>query len=376
MKILCVNYEYPPIGGGGAAAARGLAESLVRSGHQIDCVTSRMRDLSAYECINGVHVHRVRCLRRERHYTGAFELATQIYSSYQKALALTRSGHYDFNHTHFILPSGLTSYLLWKRTGLPYVITAHGSDVPGYNPDRFELAHTLLQPLWQRIVANAALIISPSHFLKGLIQSHIDVPVDVVANGAHLPALNGRPAKRNQILVVARMFERKGVQFFLEAIRDLDTDWEILIAGDGPYMGALKAMAETVKPKVQFLGFLGREELDRIYEQSKIFVFPSIQENFPVVLLEAMNAGCAIITTDADGCAEVVGNTGITTPVRSPAEIRRALDSLMADDALIEQLGARAMERVKQFSWDNIAAQYESCFKRVTGLPATPALTL
>lgn len=376
MKILCVNYEYPPIGGGGAAAARGLAESLVRRGHQIDCVTSHLRGLPEYEYLNGVRIHRVHCVRRESHYTGTFELATQVYPSYRKALTLIRSGQYDFNHTHFIIPSGLTSYLLWRRTGMPYVITAHGSDVPGYNPDRFSLAHKLLQPLWRRIVANAALIISPSHFLKGLIQQHIDVPVEVVANGAQLPELSGRPAKRNRILVVARMFERKGVQFFLEAIRDLDTDWEILIAGDGPYMATLKTLAEGIKPRVQFLGFLGRQELDRIYEQTKIFVFPSVQENFPVVLLEAMNAGCAIITTNADGCAEVVGDTGITTPVRKPEEIRRALDQLMANEQLIETLGARAMERVKQFSWENIAAQYETAFQQAVGTSVAPALTL
>jgi glycosyltransferase involved in cell wall biosynthesis len=376
VKILCVNYEYPPVGGGGAAAARGLAESLVRRGHQIDCVTSHLRGLPEYEFLNGVRIHRVRCLRRERHYTGTFELATQVYPSYRKALTLARSGQYDFNHTHFIIPSGLTSYLLWRRTGLPYVITAHGSDVPGYNPDRFSLAHKLIQPVWRRIVANAALIISPSHFLKRLIQQHIDVPVEVVANGAQLPELRSRTVKRNQILVVARMFERKGVQFFLEAIRDLKTDWDILIAGDGPYLPTLKAQAETINPKVQFLGFLGRQELDRLYEETKIFVFPSIQENFPVVLLEAMNAGCAIITTTADGCAEVVGDTGVTTPVRQPGEIRQALDRLMANEQLIENLGARAMERVKQFSWDNIASQYETAFQRAVGTVAAPVLTL
>ncbi len=368
MRILCVNYEYPPIGGGGASAARGLAETLVNSGHQVDCVTSRFDGLPAHAVVNGVGIHRVRCVRRNRHYTGLLELLTQLIPSYRKALQLARTGNYDLNHTHFIIPSGLTSYLVWKRTGLPYVITAHGSDVPGYNPDRFNLAHWLLKPLWQRIVANAALIISPSEFLRDLIQKQIDVPVEVIPNGADLPTQIKATAKRNQILVVARMFERKGVQYFLEAIRDLDTDWEVLIAGDGPYMNTLQEQAKSVRPQVRFLGFVGRQDLDQIYAQTKIFVFPSIQENFPVVLLEAMHAGCAIITTDAEGCAEVVGDTGITTRVRNPADIRQALDRLLNDDAEITQLGHKAMERVKQFSWARIAARHEHVFQRLSAL--------
>lgn len=375
LKILCVNYEYPPIGGGGASAARGLAESLVRSGHQVDCVTSRFQDLPEQDAVNGVSVHRVRCVRRNRHYTGLLELITQVLPSYRKALALTRAGNYDINHTHFIIPSGLTSYLLWKRTGLPYVITAHGSDVPGYNPDRFSFAHWLLQPLWHRIVANAAMVISPSEFLRDLILKQVDVPIEVIPNGADLPEALTPTIKRNQILVVARMFERKGVQYFLEAIRDLDTDWEVLIAGDGPYMGALKEQAKGVRPQVRFLGFIGRQDLDQIYAQTKIFVFPSIQENFPVVLLEAMHAGCAIITTDADGCAEVVGDTGLTTRVRSAVDIRQALDRLLQDEAEITRLGQKAMERVKLFSRERIAARHENVFQRLTTTDMRTATT-
>jgi glycosyltransferase involved in cell wall biosynthesis len=77
-----------------------------------------------------------------------------------------------------------------------------------------------------------------------------------------------------------------------------------------------------------------------------------------------MSAGCAVITSDANGCAEVVGDTGITTPVRNSSEIRRALDQLMRDNTLSAQLGNKAMERVKQFSWPNISAQYLRAFEQ------------
>ena len=365
MKILCLNYEYPPIGGGGASAARGLAEAMVHDGHQIDCVTSGFGDLPAFEQLGGVDLHRVKCRRTHAHYVGSMELATQVLPSYRKALALDNAQRYDLNHTHFIFPSGLTSYLLWRRTGLPYVITAHGSDVPGYNPDRFMLPHKLLHPLWRRIISNAELVISPSKFLKSLILSHCDVPVEVIANGADLPTLDAPVAKRNQILLVSRMFERKGVQYFLSALEGLSTDWDILVAGDGPFLETLKTQALQLPHKIKFLGFVPRDELELIYRASKIFVFPSVQENYPMVLLEAMNAGCAIITSKADGCAEVVADAGITTAVRSPEEIRVALERLLASEEERTRLGHIARERVKQFTWEKIARQYGHCLQTV-----------
>jgi glycosyltransferase involved in cell wall biosynthesis len=363
--LLCISYEYPPVGGGGASAARGLAEALVSSGYQIDCVTTGMRGLPRYEVTGGVNVHRINCVRIHRHYTGAFELMTQVYPSYKKGLELIRQNRYDLNHTHFIIPSGLTSYLLWKKTGTPYVITAHGSDVPHYNPDRFHFAHHLAHPLWRKIIAHSELIISPSVFLKEMIGRFTDKQVEVIPNGDNLVTINQGAGKKNQILVVARMFERKGVQYFLEAIQNLDTDWEILIAGDGPYLDVLKNIAGTIKPAVQFTGFIDRERLARLYASAKIFVFPSIQENFPIVLLEAMNAGCAIITTSAEGCAEVVGDTGIVAEPRNVKQIRQALDKLMRDPVAIEEMSGKARLRVLSFSWSNIAERYDHVFQAV-----------
>ena len=49
MKLLCINYEYPPIGGGGGVVSQGLAEAMVQHGYSIDVVTSGMRDLPCYE---------------------------------------------------------------------------------------------------------------------------------------------------------------------------------------------------------------------------------------------------------------------------------------------------------------------------------------
>jgi glycosyltransferase involved in cell wall biosynthesis len=338
-----------------------------------------MKDLRTTEVVQGVRTHRAPCRRRHRHYTTSLELATTLLPAYRQAAKVIESLQPVLLHTHFVLPSGLIAYALKRKFGIPYVLTAHGSDIPGYNPDRFETLHTLLRPVWQRIVAGAAGVTSPSEFLAGLIRRSADVPITVVPNGYAPPAPLGR-TKRNLVLVVARLFPRKGVQHVIEALRGTKTAWEIVVAGDGPYKAELERHTQRAHVPVRFLGFVGPQTLRGLYEEARILVFPSLRENFPMVLLEAMDAGCAVISTDAEGCAEVVGDAGIIVEKGNPRDIRSALHALMSDSARIEELAQRGRERAQLFRWPRIAEQYLAVFnaalQRSTAGSATPGGTV
>jgi glycosyltransferase involved in cell wall biosynthesis len=364
LNILSLTYEYPPVGGGGAAVSSALNRELAALGHRVRVVTSGMKDLASMESIAGVEIHRFACWRRHRHYTTTPELLTTLLPAYRLAAALIRAERPDIIHVHFALPSGIVAYQLSKQFNIPYVLTAHGSDIPGYNPDRFTWSHRIARPLWKRLVRRAAVVTSPSHFLARLMRKQIDIPVHVVRNGYNATPRQGRD-RRKLVLVVARLFPRKGVQHFLQAVSGMPADWEYLVVGDGPYMTALRAQAAELASPVRFAGYIDQSELIGLYEEASIFVFPSIQENFPMVLLEAMAAGCAVITTDAEGCAEVVGDSGIVIEKSNSLEIRRALVQLMGGEALRNQLSAQAEERVKQFRWVRIAAQFTEIFQSV-----------
>lgn len=77
-----------------------------------------------------------------------------------------------------------------------------------------------------------------------------------------------------------------------------------------------------------------------------------------MVLLEAMDAGCAIVTTNAEGCAEVVGDAGLVVPKGDPQGIREALDRLMCDPRLVRDLSVRAQQRAARLTWPNIVGRY------------------
>jgi glycosyltransferase involved in cell wall biosynthesis len=363
MRILTLSYEYPPLGGGGARVARGVAETLAERGHEVEVITSGMAGLPAEEQIGGVRIHRVPCRRQHLHYTTTRELATLLVPLYRKARALHAARPFDLNHTHFALPTGPVSWWLQRRTGLPYVVTAHGSDVPGFNPDRFGLEHTLVRPVWQRILRESAAVTVQSHFLADLIRQHSDVPLEIIPNG-YRPVARPERTRVNRVLVVTRIFERKGVQHLLHALPKHGFGWEICVAGDGPYLPVLRELAARLGSPVRFLGFVEGEALHELYETSRVFVFPSVQENFPMVLLEAMAAGLAVVTTDAAGCAPVVADAGLTYGAGDPLELRSALARLLGDEAAIEQFGKRARARVLDFTWSRIAEQFESVFAR------------
>jgi glycosyltransferase involved in cell wall biosynthesis len=324
-------------------------------------LTSRMRGFESHERIGSVTVHRSACVRRDAHYTTALELSTTLLPAWREGCRLIETFQPDLVHTHFVLPSGVIAWRLARRYQVPYVVTAHGSDIPGYNPDRFALLHRVLKPFWRQIVANASLLVSPSEFLAGLIRRQVDLPIRVIPNG-YSPTESLGKSKRNLVLVVARLFPRKGVQRFIEAIPGMPRDWEYVIAGDGPQLPHLKELAERLRVPVRFIGFVDAHTLRGYYEEARILVFPSIRENFPMVLLEAMDAGCAVITTDAEGCGEVVGKAGLVVRKDDAQQIRSALRRLMDDPALCQELRRKAMARADLFRWPRIASLYRDAF--------------
>lgn len=347
----------------------GLSRELTRAGHEIDVATMGFRGLPVYEELDGVRIHRVPSLRRKMYYCTVGEAVSYFLGAHPTVRRLVKEKHYDLNHTHFIFPDGLLAWAIRRTTRLPYIITAHGSDVPGYNPHRLKFAHKLLRPLWRAVTRDSEQLICPSLSLRSLVLAQNEkVKVSMIPNGIDPRKFHPGRQKQNRILVVTRMLERKGVQYFLKAIEELSLDQEVHIVGDGPYLPTLKRMAQHVKTPVRFWGWLDDKspEFTDLFETSGIYVLPSESENFPVVLLEAMAAGMAIITTKGTGCEEVVGDAALLVRPKNPTEIREALSRLICKPLLREELGRNAIKRIENcFSWQAIGRQYAELYENV-----------
>jgi glycosyltransferase involved in cell wall biosynthesis len=322
-----------------------------------------MPGLATNEILGGVRVIRVPGWRRRRHYSTALEQASFVPFMVRGGHRLMTERRYDLIHAHFVVPTGLVARRLARRHGVPYLITAHGSDVPGYNPDRFALLHRLIRPAWRSVLQDAGAITSPSCFVRGLIQRKEEVAVEILPNAFDPPVLPEAP-KRRRVLAVARLIERKGIRHLIDALAALGPNAEYIIAGDGPQRATLEAQARTLGLSVTFLGQVDRDQLCHLYASSSIFVLPSMQENFPMVLLEAMSAGCAIVTTLHPGCAEVVGDAALLVPAGDSQALQEAIGALLKDPQRADALGVAAKQRAARFASVLVASQLETLFLR------------
>lgn len=376
MKLLMLCYEYPPIGGGGAKVVDGLTSELSKLGQNVDLITMGYKNLPAYEVRGALKIHRVKCIRLRAAICSPAEMISYLIAAFIFLLKFDNKDYY-LNHTHFIFPDGVLAYLLKKIRKIPYLITAHGSDVPGYNPDRFKILHKLLKPFWQTILKNAEKVVVSSDSLDKLIKSVMPgIDTFTIPNGINLHKYSPDAQREDKILVVTRMFERKGVQHFIKALSDIKENYQVNIVGEGPYLDILKKLAQN-ETRINFRGFLDNNsrELSQLYETSRIFVFTSEAENFPIVLLEAMIAGLAIITSVNNGCAEVVGEGAILVNPKNPNEIRDALLHLMNNQDLCNRLGRIARRRAEDlFSWKTVARKYISLYNTSVSFNNIPLL--
>ncbi len=367
MNVLMLNHEFPPVGGGASPITFELSKQLVQMGNHVDVVTMHYGDLPRFETVDGVNVYRTPAIRKRPNICYAHELATYVPGALIKTIRLARREKYDIIHCHFIIPGGPLAWLVSKSAGVPFIITCHGSDVPGYNPDRFKLMHKVLLPPWRFLLRRTPLLTSPSESLKSLIlEKYPRAKVNVIPNGIYTE-LFGKGPKEKSILMCSRILPRKGFQYAIEAVKDMELDWQVHVVGEGPYLPELKRLAENSKTTIKFWGWLDKNDpkFYELFNKSSIFVFPSEAENFPAVLLEAMSAGMAIITSTAGGCPEVVGKAGLLVEPRNTEGIRKMLVKLVDSDQLRKQLGKAALKRAQQFNWKKIAQQYLSCYNEV-----------
>ena len=366
-RILTASYEFPPLGGGGAKVAAGISRRLAARGYSVDLVTMGFRNLQRDEIVGGTNVHRVPGIRMRIDSCSFVEMIPYVLLAPIRIIRQVRANPYVINHVHFIYPDGIIAYIVKRFTGLPYVITAHGSDVPGYNPDRFKLLHKLLLPIWIRVTDDTSLILCPSASIESLIKAkNPKARTRIIPNAIATDKFPPGAKQPRKLLVVTRFFERKGVQFVTRALAQLPGVFDAHIVGDGPYLETVKGLAAQLGVKAKFWGHLDNdsEQLRELYRTAAVFAFTSEAENFPIVLLEAMTAGAAIITTSGTGCQEVVGDTALLVPVRDAPAIAAALKRLADSPELCEQLGTLARDRaLSQFGWDGVIDKHLDVYR-------------
>ena len=151
MKILLINSEYPPIGGGAGNASSNIARVLVQRGQDVLVLTSHWDDLPFEETCDAIKIIRMSVLRRKMDRSNALEQISFIFGASFRTFGLIRQFKPDVTLAFFGLPSGAVALLLKWFYQIPYVVSLRGGDVPGFRPYDFRLYHKLAAPFLRSI---------------------------------------------------------------------------------------------------------------------------------------------------------------------------------------------------------------------------------
>lgn len=167
----------------------------------------------------------------------------------------------------------------------------------------------------------------------------------------------GCAADEVAVMIVARLVPPKGHVYAIEAVARLASRFKVrlYVAGSGPEEEALRAVAAARRAPVTFVGAV--EDVPRFLYAGDIFVFPSIIEGMPLVLLEAMAMGLPCVCSDIPENRETSGEAALYTPVGDVEAISAAIEKLHADPALAARLAEASRRRAAGFSSQAVAAR-------------------
>jgi glycosyltransferase involved in cell wall biosynthesis len=260
----------------------------------------------------------------------------------------------EFSHKLIVNPHGLEPFQAMGRRDKAIAV-----------PFRF---------LFRRIFRKARFVISLGGKLTTILQ-HNTAPekVVVIPNAVNLPAVREikMPHEPMRMLFVARFASNKGVHVLMEAIQKLNKKGfkkklQFNLAGKGPLYESY--LQRYLISNVKFLGFVPDEELPQIYKHNDAFVFPTLFEGMPTVVLEAMSYGMPVVVTDVGATAQLVDEkNGFLIERDNVDALVHAIEQLLQmTPEQFSRLSVASYEKVNQgYTWKHVAEEHKILFHRI-----------
>ena len=293
-----------------------------------------------------------------------------------RLIAHVRRDAVDVVHS-FLFGSNIVGVLAATVGRVPVVITSRRS--LGFFKDgrpHYDLLQRLANRFTDAIVANAEAVRRDT-----LLREHLDsAKVRVIPNGVDLARFDQPKAaavKREELLalagssgplvvVVANLIEYKGIDYFVDAWREVIEKVpaaRAVVVGEGPARAELEARAADMTQSIRFIG--SRDDAPMILAAADLVVQSSLYEGFPNAILEAMAAGRPVVATAVGGTVEAVVHerTGIVVPPRDSKAIAKATEKLLTDQETMRSYGDAGRERAKsEFSHSVMVRRYADLY--------------
>ena len=381
MRVVFSPHAYSPSIGGAERYAQGLAEGLVKLGHEVHVLVADVDDPEAFyelahrgvgraeETIGGVDVHRISYIGFDYRLMGRLRGADRVLRSSTERFK-TRLGHRLANLAPDVvvaLPHLFPNVeeVIRLRAGasckLIYVPMLHEDD-PYWSVDRVS-----------RSVARSDGVIALTDHERGrLLKSYGAVPdrVAVIPPGVGLGDENG--GERDPVvLFVGRRTASKRLDVLYQAMQ---TVWEdhpgvlLILAGSPPGVGIDPAIWMAGDPRVKVVDRPSEPDKDRLLGQARVVVSPSLTESFGITTLEAWAQGTPVVVTDSPVNRSVVrhGEDGVVASGHEPDDLAVALSRLLGSPEQAREMGRAGRERVRaEFNWSKSAAALDELMLRI-----------
>ncbi len=379
LKILIVNYEFPPLGGGGGVATYDLALEWKKFG-QVDVLTSNFSDLPSYENMDGINVYRSKIFFRKSRDAATFiSMLSYVITGFFKGIKLARKNKYDVINTHFAVPSGPLGYILGKIFSIPNVLSLHGGDI--YDPSKKLSPHdSFIFSRIVRFILNRAsrIVAQSSNTRENAVKYYSpNKEVSIIPLAFHEPLTSkvdrkslGLKSDAFYLITVGRLIKRKSIQTMLQALSAVENEKiRLLIVGDGPEREYLENITKQnkIEDRVEFLGYLEDDDKFKYIMNSDLFILTSLHEGFGIVFMEAMYYGLPVVCTNHGGQVDFLKNNenAVLIDVGDVEACRKGIEELFSNKELYKKCSDNNILKVKDFYAEKVASQYINIFKEL-----------
>lgn len=273
---------------------------------------------------------------------------------------------------HVMANSGWAFHLF----AAPAILAARSQGVPCVVNYRGGEARPFLerQAAWvRRVLQRAGALIVPSAFLMRVFRE-FDIEAEIVPNIVDLERFSPAPAPpRSPVLLVARnlepLYDIGTALRALAIVRGTRRDAHLVVAGSGPDRAALETLAAQlgVADGVEFTGRLDPESVAHRYRAATVAVNPSLADNMPNSLLEAMACGVPIVSTDVGGVPDLVAHekTAILVPPGDASAMAQAILRVLDDAVLAQRLRGAGIAAAHAYTWDAVRPRLFAVYARL-----------
>jgi len=371
-KLLILNYEFPPLGGGGGRVSFSLAKGFKQKGYDVDVITSRYDELPRFEIVDGINIHRVSIWGRKKKQTATFlSMFFFLFTASLCGIKLCTKNRYRFISTHFVLPTGPLGFFLSKFFHLKNILTLLGGDI--YDPSKKSSPHNSFYMRWivKLLLNQANQVIALSSNIKQNANRYykprkeINIIPHCYVQFKFTPVSRmdlGLKRDKNYIISVGRVVKRKGFDYLIRSLKLLNDDVELFIVGDGNEKAQLIDLARELCliDRVHFLGDISEELKFQYLSNSDIYVLSSLHEGLGIVLQEAMQVGLPIVSTNHGGQVDIVAHNtnGLLVKPCDVEALADAINVLLTDNIMYQNISVNNKEALSKFRTDNIINRY------------------